>query len=99
MAGYWHSPELAFFSGATVTRGWQATLDRYRKRYQGEGREMGRLSFGELVVEPLGPSSVLARGTWRLDLSDGKAPHGLFTVIFRKLPEGWRIVHDHSSAE
>jgi uncharacterized protein YbdZ (MbtH family) len=31
-------------------------------------------------------------------MSDGKTPHGLFTLIVRRLPEGWRIVHDHTSA-
>ena len=33
MAGYWKSEQLTFFSGGTVTRGWDATLARYRKRY------------------------------------------------------------------
>src|SRR5205809_8053943 len=97
MAGYWRSPELTFYSGATVTRGWQPTLERYRKRYQGEGREMGTLAFEDLTVEPLGPSVVLARGVWALKMSGGKELRGMFTVIPRKLPEGWRIVHDHSS--
>ena len=31
MQGYWHSPELTFFSGATENRGWEAALERYRK--------------------------------------------------------------------
>jgi len=34
MSGYWNSPDLTFFSGANVTTSWQATLERYRKRYQ-----------------------------------------------------------------
>ena len=44
MSGYWKSPELTFF-GAEKTSGWQATLERYRKRYQAGGREMGKLGF------------------------------------------------------
>jgi hypothetical protein len=32
-------------------------------------------------------------------MPDGSTPGGLFTVIFRKLPEGWKIVHDHTSAD
>jgi len=98
MQGYWKSPELTFFSGAQVLHGWQETLDRYRKRYQSEGREMGRLEFSELQIEPLG-GGAFVRGSWKLTMRDGKAPHGLFTLIFRKFPEGWRIVHDHTSAE
>lgn len=97
MAGYWKSPELVFFAGGTGTRGWQATIDRYRKRYQGEGKEMGTLSFSDVSIEGLGPAAVLARGEWRLAMSGGKELRGLFTVILRRMPEGWRIVHDHSS--
>ncbi len=33
MQGYWNSPKLAFLSGANVTKGWQPTLDRYKKNY------------------------------------------------------------------
>jgi ketosteroid isomerase-like protein len=97
MAGYWKSPELVFFAGGTRTLGWQATLERYRKRYQGEGKEMGTLSFAEVSVEVLVPAVALARGEWQLEMSGGKMLRGLFTVILRRLPEGWRIVHDHSS--
>jgi beta-aspartyl-peptidase (threonine type) len=97
MAAYWRSPELTFYGGATVTRGWQATLDRYRKKYQSEGREMGTLAFDDLVVERLGVEAALARGRWKLTFSTGKTAEGLFTLILRKQPEGWRIVHDHSS--
>jgi ketosteroid isomerase-like protein len=97
MNGYWKSPELTFFGGAAVTRGWQATLDRYKKRYQGEGREMGRLTFADLSIESFGNGAGLARGHWKLTMTNGETHEGLFTVVFRKLAEGWRVVHDHSS--
>jgi beta-aspartyl-peptidase (threonine type) len=99
MAGYWNSPELTFFSGATETKGWQATLDRYRKKYQSPETEMGTLEMTDIQVEMLGPQAAFVRGRWRLALSNGKQPHGLFTLIFREFPEGWRVVHDHSSGE
>jgi ketosteroid isomerase-like protein len=99
MAGYWNAPGLTFYSGGTITRGWQSTLDRYRRRYQGEGREMGRLEFEAVEIEPLGRDTALARGRWRLALSDGKELKGLFTVIMKEFPEGWKIIHDHSSGE
>jgi ketosteroid isomerase-like protein len=98
MSGYWNSPELTFFSGAQKTAGWQSTLERYRRNYQSEGREMGKLEFSDLDIEELAPDAALVRGAWRLSMADGKAPHGLFTLIFRKFPEGWKIVHDHTSA-
>lgn len=98
MAGYWRSPDIVFCSGATVTKGWEETLARYRKRYQSEGREMGRLRFDSVEVIPLGEDAALARGAWRLRTSDGKEPHGLFTLLLRRLDGAWRIVHDHTSA-
>jgi beta-aspartyl-peptidase (threonine type) len=98
MAGYWRSPELVFCSGDTVTRGWEETLARYRKRYQSEGREMGRLRFDGVEVIPLGEDAAFARGAWRLHMSDGKEPHGLFTLLLRRVDGTWRIVHDHTSA-
>jgi ketosteroid isomerase-like protein len=99
MAGYWDSPALTFFSGGTETHGWQETLERYRKHYQAPGTEMGKLEFNDLQVELLGPSSAFVRGKFQLTLSNGKQPHGLFTLVFRQFPEGWKIIHDHSSGE
>jgi len=99
MAGYWKSPDLVFFSNGQETHGWQATLDRYRKRYQGAGKQMGKLDFPAMDVVTLGPEAALARGRWRLTMPDGKELTGMTTVILRKRPEGWRIVHDHSSAD
>jgi len=98
MAGYWRSPELVFCSGATVTKGWDATLERYRKRYQAKGREMGRLAFDAIEVMALGEEAAFARGAYRLRLRDGSEPHGLFTLVLRRFPDGFRIVHDHTSA-
>ncbi len=97
MSGYWSSPDLTFFSAATRTQGWQATLDRYRKRYQSEGQEMGKLTFSEVQVETIGPDAALVRGRWQLERNKDR-PGGLFTLIFKRLPEGWRIVHDHTSS-
>ena len=97
MAGYWNSARLTFFSDGTKTSGWQSTLERYRKRYLSEGREMGNLAFSDLQVESLGEDSAFVRGAWQLTSADGNNPHGLFTLIFRKFPEGWKIIHDHTS--
>ena len=97
MAGYWKSDDLTFFSGAHVTRGWQATLDRYRRHYQSPGTEMGKLEFRNLRMEMLGADAAFARGEYHLAVASGKTQHGIFTLILRRMPEGWRIVHDHTS--
>jgi beta-aspartyl-peptidase (threonine type) len=99
MAGYWNSPDLTFFSGAHESKGWQAALERYKKTYQSAGHEMGKLEFANLRVEMLGPDAAFVRGEFHLTMSDGKTPHGLFTLIFKKFVDGWKIVHDHSAGE
>jgi ketosteroid isomerase-like protein len=98
MAGYRNSPELTFFSGGTEHDGWQAAMDRYRQSYASPGHEMGQLDFSNLRIEMLGSDAAFVRGAWHLTMPDGKTPHGLFTLILRKFAEGWKIVHDHTSA-
>lgn len=98
MAGYWNSPDLTFFSGGRENHGWQAALDHYKAAYASPGHEMGKLEFANLRVEMLGANAAFVRGEFHLTMPDGKTPHGLFTLIFRKFPDGWKIVHDHSSA-
>jgi ketosteroid isomerase-like protein len=99
MNGYWNSADLTFFSGAREISGWQGAMERYRKNYQAEGKEMGKLEFSDLRIEPLAADAAFVRGAWHLALSDGKTPHGLFTLVFRRFPDGWKIIHDHTSAE
>jgi len=97
MAGYWSSPDLVFQSGATLTRGWQATRERYRRRYQAEGKEMGRLHFEDLDVQLLSADAAFIRGRWHLTMKDGSEPGGLFTLLARRIGGEWKIVHDHTS--
>jgi uncharacterized protein (TIGR02246 family) len=98
MQGYWKSPDLTFFSGGKENHGWQAALDRYKAVYASPGHEMGKLEFAGLRIEMLGPDSAFVCGEYHLTMPDGKTPHGLFTLIFRRFPDGWKIVHDHSAA-
>ena len=97
MKGYLESDDLSFYSGNNKTKGWKATLERYQKKYQGEGKEMGKLSFKELSIELLGDDHALVRGRFHLELKKD-APTGIFTLILRKTPAGWRIIHDHTSS-
>src|SRR5262245_56916820 len=99
MEGYWRSAELTFFSGDRKFSGWQAMLERYRKTYQGAGQAMGILEFSELDIDLLSPSTALVRGRWKLTMPGGNQPCGLYTLIFRRFNNGWKIVHDHTSSK
>jgi uncharacterized protein (TIGR02246 family) len=96
MDGYERTDATVFVSGDNVTRGWQTVLDRYKKAYDTR-EKMGALAFSELDIKPLSPFYALAAGRWQLTRATD-APHGRFTLIFRKTSAGWRIVHDHTSS-
>jgi ketosteroid isomerase-like protein len=97
MKGYWQSPDLTFYSGGTKTSGWRETLERYRNSYQSEGREMGTLTFSDLRIEMLGRDGAFVRGGWHLKMT-GNDAGGLFTLIFRRFANGWKIIHDHTGS-
>ena len=96
MEGYWKSAETAFVGSSGTSRGWQALLDRYRRTYP-DRAAMGQLEFSGLEITPLGPDSALILGHWQL-VREKDRPGGVFTLIARKFPEGWRIIHDHTSS-
>jgi beta-aspartyl-peptidase (threonine type) len=96
MATYWQSEELVFFSGNTVTKGYKAVAERYRKNYQANGKEMGQLTFSDVEVTVLTADMALARARWKV-VTTRETIDGLFTLWLRRLPEGWKIVYDHTS--
>ena len=96
MNGYARSGSTVFVSEDEVGRGWETVRDRYRLKYSDRAK-MGTLSFSDIEVTMLSPDSAVVLGLWRLKRANDE-PHGRFTLIFKRLPEGWRIIHDHTSA-
>lgn len=96
MNGYARSASTVFISEDSVRRGWETVRARYRQKYSDRAK-MGTLSFSDLEINLLSSDAGVALGRWRLERAKDR-PHGRFTLIFRRLPEGWRIVHDHTSA-
>ena len=96
MRGYAKRVDIRFASGGDLNRGWQPVFDRYVKKY-GDRAAMGKLAFSGLEVTVLSADAAVVLGRWRLQREKDE-PTGLFTLVFRKFPEGWRIVHDHTSA-
>lgn len=93
---YWRSPEVRFAGRDQVTRGWEAVLDNYQAGYPDQ-EAMGRLAFSDLDVKVADQDHALVFGRWLLQRKD-EAPQGLFTLYLERLPEGWRITHDHTSS-
>ena len=96
MEHYWKSDDLTFSSGGKITRGWTATLARYRERYS-TSEKMGKLQFENLEITLLGDDAALVLGRWQLDRST-EPVSGNFSLVLRKLDGKWLIVHDHTSS-
>jgi uncharacterized protein (TIGR02246 family) len=96
MNGYARTESTTFVSEDTVRRGWETVRARYHEKYS-ERAKMGTLSFSELEINMLSNDSAVVLGRWRLQRANDQ-PHGRFTLIFRRANDGWKIVHDHTSA-
>jgi ketosteroid isomerase-like protein len=97
MQGYWYSPETTFAGASGISRGWKTVLDHYHKNYP-DRATMGHLDFSEIEVTPLGNDAALILGRWHLSRDAGPVG-GIFTLVARRFPEGWRIIHDHTSSD
>ena len=96
MQGYLNSDSLRFASGNTLYYGWQDTYDRYQKTYP-DPKAMGKLTFSNISITVLSHDAAVVFGRYTLERENDQ-PTGLFTLLFRKIQEGWYIVHDHTSS-
>jgi beta-aspartyl-peptidase (threonine type) len=95
LLGYWHSPELTFSGSNGVSRGWDGVLARYKKNYP-DRAAMGQLDFSELEFRFLGPDAALVLGKWHLKRETDDIG-GVFSLVWQRFPDGWKIIHDHTS--
>jgi ketosteroid isomerase-like protein len=103
MQVYEHSPETTFI-GTNIGRGYEKILDRYQKNYSTR-EQMGTLTFTDLEVRMLpGPCKkagfAVVTGRFHLERTqkgESKKDDGIFSLVWRKGPQGWKIVLDHTS--
>ena len=96
MKGYWNNDKLVFVGSNGPTYGYRNTLERYLKSYPTKAA-MGQLKFNLLFVEQWDTQTIQVIGKFTLDREKDQ-PTGLFTLLFRKMGDDWKIVSDHSSA-
>lgn len=95
MQTYWQSDSLMFIGKSGVTRGWQQTLNNYKKGYP-DTAAMGKLTFDIIQIKPLSPEYYFVVGKWMLKRSIGDIS-GHYTLLMRRIKGEWKIVADHSS--
>ena len=96
MAGYAKVDWLVFTSGGKIRHGWQETYDTFKAKYAQNPAAMGKLVFDVLAIDPVGADGAVVLANWTLtdSPSDGR---GVFTVILERRPDGWKVIHDHTS--
>jgi len=94
MVDYWKSEAMTFQSANNRLKGWDTLLNRYKTTYAGE--KMGKLTFSDIEIYVLSSDYAYALGRWKVEQEES-AKSGLFTIILKHFPTGWKIIHDHSS--
>lgn len=95
MKGYWKSPDLRFSGSSGLTKGWQATIDRYYKAYP-DRSAMGKLKFEVMDFRLVSDNVALMNGKYTLYRSNDE-PSGYFTLVWEKIDNQWLITADHTS--
>ena len=94
MQGYWKSDSLKFFGSSGLTKGWQQTLDNYKKGYPTK-EHSGTLNFTIKDISKIDEGNYWVMGEYHLKRSVGDA-NGVFIIIFKKIDGEWKIVADMS---
>jgi ketosteroid isomerase-like protein len=95
IVGYWESPELTFSGSGGTARGFDGVRQRYKKNYP-DRAAMGELAFSDLEFRFLGSDAALVLGRWHLKRDNGDVG-GVFSLVWQRFPDGWKIIHDHTS--
>jgi uncharacterized protein (TIGR02246 family) len=98
-AGWYEDSPETLFIGRDVTHGGvQAILDRYKRGYS-TPEKMGKLTYSEMEVRPLGADYALMTGKFELKRTPagGGDASGRYTLVWKKTAKGWKIIHDHTS--
>lgn len=95
MRGYWNSDELEFRSSTRTNKGWQATRDGYKAKYDTR-EKMGTLEFRTLNVSPSGAREAVVTGEYVLHRKSSAPDSGSFELLFRKIDGHWLIVRDET---
>lgn len=97
MLAYANVPDLTYTASGVLVTGYDALERRYKERYGNSRETMGKLYFDNIAVSSLGPGYALTIGRWYLDRDGQPRIDGIFSLIWHRTEDGWKIIHDHSS--
>ncbi|WP_431110644.1 YybH family protein [Winogradskyella poriferorum] len=94
MQGYWKSDSLKFYGSSGLTKGWENTLNNYKKGYPTK-TESGTLNFVINDISKIENNNYWVMGEYHLKREIGNAD-GVFIIIFKKINGEWKIIADMS---
>ena len=99
---WWNSPEASFIHPLGQEHGFEQIKQNVYTRLMGGTFSERKLSVHDVAVQVLGDAAV-AEFDWTFTAKlrkDGSpvTTHGRETQVYRKMPDGWRLVHVHYSA-
>ena len=94
METYWKSDELTFYGSAGVVKGWQNTLERYKKSYPTQ-EHFGHLEFVLNDISKINDDAYTVMGEYHLTRPVGNT-HGIFMLVLKRIDGAWKIIADTS---
>lgn len=95
MDGYWKSDSLRFLGRRGLSKGWQTTLDNYKKSYPDKSA-MGKLVFNYISFEPMNEKQMFVVGKWALE-REKDTLGGYYSLLWQKFDGEWKVIFDHTN--
>ncbi len=95
MHGYEDSPQTTFI-GHTTRHGYAPILADYKEKYPSR-EKMGTLTFTDIDVRMLSEINAVVTGRYKLTFDKAAPQGGIFSLVWAKTAQGWKIVLDHTS--
>jgi hypothetical protein len=95
MNGYWKSDSLRFLGRRGLTKGWQTTLDNYKKSYP-DKKTMGILKFNYISFEAMNEKCIFVVGKWALE-REKDTLSGYYSLIWKEIDGQWKVIFDHTN--
>lgn len=95
-----YAPEstTTYVDGRRARAGMDFIRGVYASRFS-PGAKRDSLHFEEIEVRPLSATLALVTARFILQRNNQITASGPFTLVMEQRPEGWKILHDHSSRD
>lgn len=98
VADYARDSLTTYVGARAPVYGWATIRDRYALSFQ-PGAQRDSLRFERFAVRPLSPTLALVTARFILHRGDSVTASGPFTLVMERRPDGWKILHDHTSSD